>query len=178
MARKYSSNPSGNMLTVIMGLIIVAVLALGIFAVSGKISKNVRQNRANSADARVGDLADKSGMELEDYLEQYGLNADSGITAKSTPQEMADKLTLEHYSAFYYGIELTDDELAAFKKDQEISDEVAKDSADAEIKSKYDVYAQAKLQAEQAAQATQSANVEVPAVDAETETAATDAPAE
>lgn len=152
MARKYS-NSSDRMLMTVMVIIVIAVLALGIFAVSGKVSKNVKSNRVNSADRRVGDMADQSGMELNDYLEEYGLTADSGITAKSTPQEMAEKLNLENYSQFYYGIELTDDEFASFKKDQEVADDVQKDTEDADVKAKYDTYAIAKLQAEQASEA-------------------------
>jgi hypothetical protein len=157
MSRKFSSNSSGNVFMIPLVLIVVVVLGLGIYAVSGKISGNVRQNRIDGGNSRVEDIADQSGMEIDDFLAQYGLTSEDGITGKSTPTEMAQKLTLENYSSFMWGRELTDDEFNEFKTSQEIGDDVTKDTVDSEVKSKYDAYAYEKNAEEEAAQATASA---------------------
>ena len=152
MARKYSSNSSGNVMTVILVLIVVVVLGLGVFAVSSKVSDNLRQNRLDAGSMKIADLADQAGMEVEDYLAEYGLTSEDGITGKSEPAEMAEKLTLENYSKFYWGREMTDDEFNGFKASQEIGDDVTKDTKDSEVKSKYNTYASEKQAEEQAAE--------------------------
>ncbi|MGM9937812.1 MAG: hypothetical protein ACI38A_10740 [Candidatus Ornithomonoglobus sp.] len=170
MARRYSSNASGSMMTVISVAIIVIVLALGIFAVSGKISTNINVNKAEKGDSSIGYAADQAGMEFEDYLAQYGLTTDD-VKEKDSVIDAANKMTLENFSKFAWGVELTDEEFEAFKADQEIGDDVTKDTKDEEVRNKFNTYESAKQAAEEAAE-----NAEAEA-DAETDTEA-DASAE
>lgn len=180
MARRYSSNRSGNMMTVVSGAIIVVVLGLGIFAVSGKISNNINANKAAKGDSSIEYYADQQGMELADFIEQYGLSADE-VNPKDSIMDVAAKMTLENYSKFAWGTELTDDEFNAFKKDQEIADDVAKDTKDQEVITKYNSYMSAKQAAEEAAKEAANAentageSVEIPAENTAEETEATEA---
>ncbi|MGN0180898.1 MAG: hypothetical protein ACI4DP_00545 [Candidatus Ornithomonoglobus sp.] len=162
MARR---NASGSMMTVISVAIIVVVLALGVFAVSGKISTNINVNKAQKGDSSIGYAADQAGMELEDYLAQYGLTADE-VKAKDSVMDVANKMTLENFAKFAWGVELTDEEFEAFKKDQEIGEDVTKDTKDEEVRNKFNTYESAKQAAEEAAE-----NAEAEA-DAETDTEA------
>lgn len=155
MARRYSSNASGSMMTVISVAIIVVVLALGIFAVSGKISTNINVNKAAKGDSSIGYAADQAGMELEDYLAQYGLTSDDA-KAKDSVMDVANKMTLENFAKFAWGVELTDEEFAAFKADQEIGDDVTKDTKDEEVRNKFNTYQSAKKAEEEAAQNAES----------------------
>lgn len=176
MARRYSSNASGSMMTVISVAIIVVVLALGIFAVSGKISTNINVNKAAKGDSSIGYAADQAGMELEDYLAQYGLTTDD-VKEKDSVIDAANKMTLENFAKFAWGVELTDEEFEAFKADQEIGDDVTKDTKDEEVREKFNTYESAKQAAEEAAENAEAeadtADTEaVEAEDAETEAAA------
>ncbi|MGN0163041.1 MAG: hypothetical protein ACI4EA_05595 [Candidatus Ornithomonoglobus sp.] len=174
MARR---NASGSMMTVISVAIIVIVLALGVFAVSGKISTNINVNKAAKGDSSIGYAADQAGMELEDYLAQYGLTTDE-VKEKDSVIDVANKMTLENFAKFAWGVELTDEEFEAFKADQEIGDDVTKDTKDEEVRSKFNTYESAKQAAEEAAENAEAdleadtADTEaVEAEDAETETA-------
>lgn len=152
MARGRSKSP----MPIVLAAVVAVVLALAVVAVWNPISTGVRNRSMNNGGtiSNVADIADKSGMEVEDFIAQYGLTAEDGITGKSEIQEMANKLTLENYSKFYWGIELTDEEFDAFKAKAELGDDVAKDSKDSEVKSKFDTYASEKQAEEQAAQAS------------------------
>lgn len=152
MARRFSSNRSGGGINVIMGVVIAAVLVLAVVAVWGPIKENYRTNSINSGTANynAGEIADQMGMEFEDFLNYYDLTAEDGITEKSDVNEVADKMTLENMSQFYWGVELTDEVFAEFKADQGIGEDVAKDTKDADVKDKYNQYQSAK-QAEAAA---------------------------
>lgn len=170
MAKRYSSHTSANSLTIIMIVVVVAVLALGIWAVWGPIASNVRNNQlANGAEPTVEELADQSGMEVNDFLAQYGV-ADNGLDGSSLMSEMTDPMTLTNYATFM-GVSLTDEEFAEFKTQNEIADDVTKDTTDPDIKSQYYMYAYQKQMEEQAAQQAAEASA-APATDATTAPAA------
>lgn len=177
MAGKKSSF---NLMSLVSVLVIVVVLGLGIWAVSGTISENLDANRlADTSNWKIADYADQAGMSVDEYTAQYDLTEEDGITGKSTPQEMLDKLTLEHYASFGFGRELTDEEFTEFKTANEIAEDVAKDTKDQEIKDKYAEFASKKIAEEQAAAAAEqqaAAEAEAPAqevpVEAEAETEA------
>ncbi len=153
MAGKKSSFNLMNLVSVVA---IAVVLGLGIWAVSGTVSENLETNRlADQSNWKIADYADQSGMSVEEFIAQYDLTAEDGITAKSTPLEMLDKLSLEHYASFGMGRELTDEEFAEFKKANEIAEDVTKDTKDKDIKDKYATFASQKMAEEQAAAAAQ-----------------------
>lgn len=171
MARRYSSNSSGNMMTVVSVTIIVVVIALGIFAVSGKVSTNINANKASSGNSTIGYAADQAGMELEDYLEQYGLTTDD-VKAKDSVVDVANKMTLENFSKFAWGVELTDEEFATFKADQDIAEDVTKDTMDADVREKFNTYESAKQAAEEAAEAAADEAADTNTIDETAETEA------
>lgn len=140
---------NGNIMTIFCVAIIVIVLALGVVAISGRVSSNIDKNRAAKGDSSIGYAADQAGMELNDYLAQYGLTTDD-VKAKDSVMDVANKMTLENFAKFAWGVELTDEEFAAFKADQEIAEDVTKDTMDAEVRDKFNVYESAKQAEEQA----------------------------
>lgn len=171
MAKK---NSSVSTLTIVMIVVIAAVFALGVWAVWGTISTNVRNNQlSNGAEPTVAELADQSGMEVEDFLAQYGVS-DKGLNGKSLLSEMTDPMTLSNYASFM-GISLTEADFAEFKSENEIGDDVTMDTTDADIKSKYYMYEYQKQMEEQAAQ--QAASEAETAEAADTAAEATEAPA-
>lgn len=190
MAKRYSSNTSGNSLMIVMIVVIVAVLALGIWAVWGTISTNVRNNQlANGAEPTVEELSDQSGMEIDEFLAQYGV-ADQGLDGSSLMSEMTDPMTLTNYASFM-GVSLTEDDFADFKTKNEIADDVTMDTTDPDIKSQYYMYAYQKQTEEQAAEqaaseasadtadtAADTATTDTTAADATAATASTDTAAE
>lgn len=174
MAKKYSSNTSGNSLVIVMIVVIVAVLALGVWAVWGTIFTNVRNNQlANGAEPTVEELSDQSGMEIDEFLAQYGV-ADQGLDGSSLMSEMTDPMTLTNYASFM-GVSLTEDDFADFKTTNEIADDVTMDTTDPDIKSQYYMYAYQKQMEEQAAaQAASEASADTAADTATADTASTD----
>lgn len=160
---------NGNIMTIFCVAIIVIVLALGVVAISGRVSSNIDKNRAAKGDSSIGYAADQAGMELNDYLAQYGLTTDD-VKAKDSVMDVANKMTLENFAKFAWGVELTDEEFAAFKADQEIAEDVTKDTMDAEVRDKFNVYESAKQAEEQATAAAENAET-ADTADAAAETA-------
>lgn len=176
MAKKYSSNTSGNSLVIVMIVVIVAVLALGVWAVWGTIFTNVRNNQlANGAEPTVEELSDQSGMEIDEFLAQYGV-ADQGLDGSSLMSEMTDPMTLTNYASFM-GVSLTEDDFADFKTTNEIADDVTMDTTDPDIKSQYYMYAYQKQTEEQAASEASADTADTAADTATTDTTAADATA-
>lgn len=153
MAKNYSSRRSGGSVNFIMAAVIIVVLALAVVAVWGPIQSNYKQNRVSEGPQTVGDYADYMGLEYNEFLDMYGLTDGNGITKKDDISTLMDVMTLGNWSKFYSGTEITDEELAAFKADQGLGDDVTKDTLDPEVNQKYATYAQAKQAAEQASQA-------------------------
>lgn len=172
MARRYSSNPSGNMINIVMAIIIIAVLGLGVFAVWDKVSDGIRQNQINNGgEYTVAEIADQQGMEVSDFLTYYGVSEEDGITEKSGITEMGDKLTLENYIKLNFG-SFTEDDFNAFKAEQGLGDDITKDTKDSDVKTQYASYL---YQKQVEASATESADSSAD-VTTETDTA-TDADA-
>ena len=103
---KKAMTPFDKMLTTIIVLVILAVLALAVFATYGKISANMEQaaleaettaiqNGEQAATIRY--MASNAGMSAEEYVAQYGLELKDGLTETSSVSDMVDKMTLENY---------------------------------------------------------------------------------
>ena len=181
MAKNYSSRRSGGSVNFIMVAVIIVVLALAVVAVWGPIQSNYKQNRVSEGPQTVGDYADYMGLEYNEFLDMYGLTDGNGITKKDDISTLMNVMTLGNWSKFYSGTELTDEELAAFKADQGLGDDVTNDTLDPEVNQKYATYAQAKQAAEQASQAPADSSVTTDATtstDASTADTTTDTSAE
>lgn len=156
MARNYS-NPSDRGLKAVLTLIVVVILALGVFAVakSGKISTtNKTASDTITLESKVSELADKQGYSADDFIKvASGLTDEDGITGDSTVSELLDKVSLEKYSQMALGEELTDDTLAEFKTAKGLGDDVTKDTTNTDVKDQYAEYISEKKAAEEEATA-------------------------
>lgn len=104
--------PKPDKLTVITNtvgvLLIVAVLALGIWAVADKLSKSAgsasqQDEEQQVSVSTVANRAEELGMTAEDFLAEYGLADNESVTADTGIQTAETMMSLENY-AKYIGI--------------------------------------------------------------------------
>lgn len=148
MAKKFTSNTSGNNMSKIMIAVIAVVLALGVFAVAGVIRDGAKkrahealEEKLNSFSATIGERADSMGMEFDEFLAYYGIE-DADLKANDEEQKAYEQMTLKNYVKFYMGSELTESEFEAFKASAEVADDVTIDTTDAAVKTQYMLYYQ------------------------------------
>lgn len=131
MKNSQKSTPADKMFVAVMVIIIAAVVAVGGYAVYGKVSKNLETKaiEENGAAKTVNYLADQAGMSVDEYLAEYGLT-DAGFDGKTTESDMVSKMTLENL-AKYEGSDLAtfieENGLPADKVDGNTTWEAAKD---------------------------------------------------
>ena len=159
----------GNPIIAVMGVIIAVVFALGVYAVYGTIADSVAQKKASEASAKiqsgeatVAELADASGMTVDELLASYDVAEEDAVSGNDNMMALADKLTLENYCAFS-GLGFNEDDFNEFKAINELGDDVTKDTKDSEIKSNFAAYVYQKQQAQQSAQAESMPIEAVPA---------------
>ena len=169
MAKNYSENKPGSGLNFIMIAVIAVVLALGVYAVYGSVTKTRKQDKLDNYNATIAQRADTLGMEADEFLKLYGLS-DSGLKGSDSEQTAYEKMTLANYVKYSSGSELTDADLAEFKEkmgDQLGEIEVSMDSTDMTLKAMYASYVQQKQEEEQAAQQAASEAAGTDAANAE-----------
>ena len=150
MARSY--NNSGRGLMGISILVILIVLALGIFAVVKSSTARNQASKLESYNATIAERADAMGYEVNDFLAAYGLS-DSGLTGKENESEAYNAMTLSNYVKFYNGTAPTEAEFAAFKAaTPDVAKDATLDSTDGTVKYAYMTYLQEQQEAAQAAQ--------------------------
>lgn len=91
-----------KLVNVIIVLVLIAVLAAGVYATYGKISEGIKYKAIENgeAEATVEYLAKQSEMTVEDYLAQYGLSVGEAVTAETTETEMLNNMTIENYANY------------------------------------------------------------------------------
>ena len=98
--------PFEKTLTAIITLVILAVLALAVFATYGKVSENIAEQRLEDEAAAIARgeqspniryMASNAGMTAEDYVAQYGLELTDGLTEESELNDMLKRMSLENY---------------------------------------------------------------------------------
>lgn len=101
-AGKKKSTPMDKLINIIIAVIIVAFVAVGAYAVYGKISSGIQERKIENgeAEATVGYLAKQQDMTVEDYLAQYGLTLGGDIDENTTQSDMLDSMTLEKYAEY------------------------------------------------------------------------------
>ncbi len=150
MARSYSN--SGRGLMGISIVIILVVLALGIFAVVKSSTARNQKSKLESYNATIAERADAMGYEVNDFLAAYGLS-DSGFTGKENESEAYNAMTLSNYVKFYNGTAPTEAEFEAFKAaNADVAKDATLDSTDGTVKYAYMTYLQEQQEAAQAAQ--------------------------
>ncbi len=147
---------------IIMVVVIAAVAVLGGFAVAPTIKSNMDRKhmqeiseRMMNGTATVEDYAEASGMTAEETLAQYGLTTEDA-TKDTNIMELAEKMTLENFCKFM-GLTYTDEDLEAYKAENEDAKDLTKDTKDAELKNAFAQYLSAKQSAEQAPAAEEAA---------------------
>lgn len=113
MNEKKQSTKSDKLLNLILCLVVVAVLAVAIYAAYIKLSENIKDKaiQNGTAEATVEYLAKQSDMSVEDYLAQYGLTVGDTINGDTTESEMLDNMTLENYLSYNGGTQTVDEVL-------------------------------------------------------------------
>lgn len=129
-----------------MTLIILVVLALGVYAVYGTFAEKFASKklseateRVQSGEATVSELADVEGMTVDELLESYGLTEEDDIDGKNSMMDMVQKLTLEKYCQMA-GVEFDEADFAAYKAENSLGDDVTKDTKDEDVKTGYAMY--------------------------------------
>ena len=125
-----TKTPADRMLDLVAFIVIIAVLALGVYAVYGRISSNLETQAIESGAAAqtVKYAADQAGMTVDEFLEQYGLT-DAGLNGDSAMSDAVEKMNVENF-AKYNG-----QELDAFLEQYGLKDKVSGDTlwTDAEM---------------------------------------------
>ena len=126
MNEKKKSTKSDKMLNLILSVIVIAVLAVGVYATYGKLSENIKDKaiQEGTAEATVEYLAKQSGMSVDDYLAQYGLSIGDTITKNTTESEMIDNMTIENYLQYNGGSQTADEVI----EEAGLQDQVTKDT--------------------------------------------------
>lgn len=104
-AGKKKSSPADKAVNAVICLIVIAFVAVGAYATWGKLSEGMKYKAIESGEkeATVEYLAEKSGMEVEDFLTQYGLALSDTINKDTTESEVIDNMTLENYVKYTGG---------------------------------------------------------------------------
>lgn len=99
---KKKASKADKLVNVIIAVVVIAFVAIGVYATYGKISESIEENAITSGEkeATVEYLAKQSAMSAEDYLAQYGLSLGDTISKKTTETEMLDNMTVENYAKY------------------------------------------------------------------------------
>lgn len=126
MNEKKKATKSDKILNLIMCVVIIVILAIGIYATYGKLSVSLKDKAVESgqAEATVEYLARKADLEVEDYLAQYGLELNDTISKNTTETEMMDNMTLENYLKYNGGEQTAEEVLEGTK----LTDKATKDT--------------------------------------------------
>lgn len=152
-----AQNKKMSGITWIMTGVIVVVLALGVYAVSGPIGDIIQKTKSEKAAERlmagegtVADMADLSGLSVDEYLAQYNVTAEDNITGSSKMVDFENVLSIAEYCD-YAGVTYTEEDFNAYKTEKELGEDVTLDSTDSEVKTGFLTYVYEKQQAEQEA---------------------------
>jgi hypothetical protein len=98
-SEKRPSSSSDKLTTLAVVVVIIAVLALGVYASYGKIAKNITDNKIANGEmaATVEYAAEQSGQSVEDYLAQYGLENSSEVNGDTAVSDLYGYMTFENY---------------------------------------------------------------------------------
>lgn len=102
MNNSKKATSADKMFITLIVVIIAVVVGLGGYAVYGKISKNLQTKaiEENRSEKTVSYLADQSGMSVDEYLAEYGLNDNKDVNGKTTESEMVNHMTLDNLAKY------------------------------------------------------------------------------
>ena len=126
MNEKRKASAADKLINVIIAVVLVAFVAVGVYATYGKLSQGIKDRKIASGEAEptVDYLARQASMSVEDYLAQYGLTLSDTVTKNTPESEMTDNMTIENYLK-YSGMEQTADQVIS---DAGLTDTVTKDT--------------------------------------------------
>ena len=140
------NNSGKSKLTLIMVAVVAIVLVLGGIAVYEPIKTSIEQNKVEdtymrlySGTGTVSDIAEVSGMSVDELLAMYGITAEDNITAETNMADFENAMTLAKYCE-YMGITYTDEDFATYKTENELGDDVTVETKDPEVKAGFTAY--------------------------------------
>lgn len=126
MNEKKQATKSDKLLNLVLAVVVVAILAVGVYATYSKLSVNIKDKaiQEGRTAATVEYLARQADLDIEDYLAQYGLELNDTINKDTTESEMMDNMTLENYLKYNGGEQTADEVLEGTK----LTDKATKDT--------------------------------------------------
>lgn len=96
---KKPATAADKMTTAAVVVIILAILALGVFATRGKIADNVYRNKVENGEIpmNVAYAAEKAGQTIEEYLTPYGLQESTEVNGDTLVDDLYGYMTFENY---------------------------------------------------------------------------------
>lgn len=98
---KKKRNPMDIVFNIIIVVLIVAVLGVGSWAVYSKYSQMPKDTTSEGTEQAVPTLAEYAetlGLSVEEFVADYGLTGDEGITAETDMNEVINHLTVANYA--------------------------------------------------------------------------------
>lgn len=126
MNEQKKATKSDKVLNLILCVVVVVILAVGVYATYGKIATNVKDKAIQEGreQATVEYLARQADLDIADYLAQYGLELNDTITEDTTESDMMDNMTLENYLKYNGGEQTAEEVLEGTK----LTDKATKDT--------------------------------------------------
>ncbi len=96
---KKPSTPADKMTTAAVVIVILAILALGVWATHSKIADNVYRNKVESGKIpmNVSYAAEQAGQTIEEYLTPYGLQESDEVNGDTLVNDLYGYMTFENY---------------------------------------------------------------------------------
>lgn len=122
MKGKGHASSADKAINLVIAVVIIAVLAAGVFAVYKKVSESMFDKAVadGTAPQTVATLARQSGQTVDEFLENYGL-ADSTLNKDSSTEDFMNSLSVKNFAA-YQG-----EEYDAFIEQYGLTDKVSED---------------------------------------------------
>ena len=98
---KGKASSSDKTMSLILGVVIIVVLAVGVFAVYGKISDDAFKKSVENGTApqTVATLARQEGQSVDEFLKSYDMT-DGTINGDSSQEDFYNNMSVEKYAAY------------------------------------------------------------------------------
>lgn len=134
---KRPAGSADRMVNAIIAIVILAVLGVAVYAVYGRVSKNLETKAITEGrkEATIRYLAEQQGMSVKEFFAEYGLE-NSGLSGSEPISEMYGKMTVENFAKY------SGEDLDTFLEEYQLKDKVSADDLweDAELKLPLSVY--------------------------------------
>ncbi len=127
---KKPATAADKMTTAAVVIVILAILALGVFATRGKIADNVYRNKVESGEIpmNVAYAAEQAGQTIEEYLTPYGLQESTEVNGDTLVDDLYGYMTFENYIKMANEGNEEVPEIDSVIEDMGLTDKVTKDT--------------------------------------------------